>query len=128
MSLLLRTSLLLALGALPFAVPAAKNDQSAAADPGHAMTVSQEGSDVVHFCTELEDVRFVGSNNRIEANGPCRSVNIVGSSNTAILRIPPDQISVNGNDNRIHWAAADRAKPATTVNGRGNVVEQQKDE
>ncbi|WP_257386716.1 DUF3060 domain-containing protein [Tahibacter caeni] len=128
MSLLLRTSLLLVLGVLPFAVPAAKNDQSVAADPGHAMTVSQEGSDVVHFCAELEDVSFIGSNNRIEANGPCRSVSIVGSSNAAILSIPPEKISVNGNDNRINWIAADRAKPIASVNGRGNVVEVQKDQ
>lgn len=128
MSLLLRTSLLLALGALPFAVPAAENGQPAAADPGHATSVSQEGSEIRHFCTELEDVRFVGSNNRIETNGPCRSVSIVGSSNTATLIVQPERISVDGNDNKVNWVAADRAKPTAAVNGRGNIVERQKDE
>lgn len=127
MSLLLRISLLLALGALPFAVPAAKNT-SVAEDAGHKMTVSQEGSDVVHFCTELEDVSFVGSGNRIETNGPCRSVSIVGSDNSALLMVQPERVSVDGNNNQVHWVATDRPKPATTINGRGNAVDRRKDE
>lgn len=127
MSLLLRTSLLLVLGVLPFAVPAAK-DQSATADQGRKVSVSQEGQDVVHFCAELEDARFVGSNNRIEVDGPCNSVSIVGTGNTASVLGLATQISVDGNDNKVSWAAGDRPKPTTTINGRGNVVERQKTE
>jgi hypothetical protein len=33
---------------------------------------------------------------------------------------------VTGDSNTVTWPAADRPTPATTVNGKGNIVQQQK--
>lgn len=119
-----RTGLLLSLSLLAFS--AAAIEEPAASDLGRKQTVGKEGEDVVHYCTEMEDVQFIGSGNRITVYGPCNSISIRGSTNQVDLQGLATQVAINGDDNRVSWPPADRKKPATTLVGKRNVVEQQK--
>ena len=121
----LRTSVLFALIALPF-LAAAVTDESASTDVGRKNSVAREDSEIQHFCTEMEEVQFVGNNNRIETFGPCQSISVQGSGNTVDVQSLATKIAVNGDGNTVTWPPADRAKPITTVNGKGNIVEQKK--
>lgn len=121
----LRTCVLLALIALPF-LAAAVTDEPASTDVGRKSSVAREGSEIQHFCTEMEEVKFLGNNNRIETFGPCHSISVQGSGNTVDVQSLATQIAVNGDGNTVTWPAADRPKPVTTVTGKGNIVEQKK--
>lgn len=122
----LRISVLLALVSLPFIVVAATDEP--AADMGRQSSVTKEGAEFEYFCTEMEDVQFLGSNNRIETNGPCHSITVQGSNNNVSVRSLASLIAVNGNDNTIYWQRGDRPKPETKVSGKNNIVEPQKDQ
>lgn len=119
----LRTCVLLALTALPL-VTVAANEESA--DLARQGAVSRDGGEIEYFCTEMEDVRFSGSNNRIETNGPCNSITIQGSNNNVAVRSLASLITVNGNDNTVYWQRGDRPKPEAKVSGRNNIVEPEK--
>lgn len=120
----LRTGLLLSLSLLAFA--AAAIEEPAASDLGRKQTVGKEGEEVVHYCTEMEDVQFVGSGNRITVYGPCNSIGIQGSTNQLDLQGQATQIAINGDDNKVSWPPADRQKPTTNLVGKRNIVEQAK--
>ncbi len=121
----LRTSVLFALIALPFFATAA-TAESASTDVGRKSSVAREGAEIQHFCTEMEEVQFLGNNNRIETFGPCHSISVQGSGNTVDVQSLATQIAVNGDGNTVTWPPADRPKPVTKVSGKGNIVEQQK--
>ncbi|HSX58578.1 MAG TPA: DUF3060 domain-containing protein [Tahibacter sp.] len=115
-----RIGLLLALSTLSFTALAAE----APADLGRKQTVGKQGSTFEHYCTEMEDVQFVGNDNRIETRGPCNSILVQGSGNVVDVQSLAAQITVNGDNNKVTWPPADRPKPATKVSGKNNVVEQ----
>lgn len=119
-----RTGLLLALSVLSFAAAAAETTTSS--DTGHKQTVSREDAQFEHYCAELEDVLFIGSNNRIETFGPCNSIAIQGSGNTVKVQSLAKQITVTGDDNKVSWPPADRPAPVTKVVGKRNTVEREK--
>ncbi len=121
----LRTSVLLVLIALPL-LAAAVNDEPASSDLARKSSVAREDSQIEHFCTEMEEVQFLGNNNRIETFGPCHSISVQGSGNTVDVQSLATQIAVNGDRNTVTWPAADRPKPVTKVTGKGNIVEQKK--
>lgn len=119
-----RTGLLLALSVLSFAAAAA--EATAPADLGRRQSISQEDARIEHYCTEMEDVLFVGDNNTIETYGPCHSIAIQGSRNVVDVQSLATQITVTGDDNKVTWPPADRAAPVTKVIGKRNIVERAK--
>ncbi|GMV29406.1 MAG: hypothetical protein AMXMBFR59_15310 [Rhodanobacteraceae bacterium] len=121
-----RTGLSLALSVLSFAAVAAGPAAPADADLGRKQTVSQENSQIEHYCAEMEEVTFVGNGNRIVTMGGCHSITIQGSGNTVDVQSLATQITVNGDDNKVTWPPADRPAPVTKVSGRRNTVEREK--
>lgn len=119
-----RTGLLLALSVLSFAVIAV--EPAAPTDLGRKQTVSQENSQIEHYCAEMEDVTFVGDGNRIVTMGGCNSITIQGSGNIVDVQSLATQITVNGDDNKVTWPPADRPAPVTKVVGKRNTVEREK--
>lgn len=119
-----RTGLLLALSVLSFA--AAAVEPATPTDLGRKQAVSQENAQIEHYCTEMEDVVFVGNNNRIVTHGGCNSITIQGSGNTVDVQSLATQITVTGDDNKVTWPPADRPAPVTKVVGKRNTVEREK--
>jgi hypothetical protein len=119
-----RTGLLLALSLFSFATAAV--GQAISSDTGSKQTVTRSDEQFAHYCAETEDVQFVGSNNRIETFGPCRSIAVEGSGNTVAVQTVEKQVSVNGDNNKVTWQPADRPAPVTKIVGKGNTVERAK--
>ncbi|MBL8296847.1 MAG: DUF3060 domain-containing protein [Rhodanobacteraceae bacterium] len=119
-----RTGLLLALSVISVAAAAA--EPTTPADLGRKQQLTQENSDIAHYCTEMEDVLFVGDGNRIETHGPCNSITINGSKNTVNVQSLAAKIAVTGDDNKVTWPATDGPAPVTKVSGKRNVVDRLK--
>lgn len=119
-----RTGLLLALSVLSFAAIAV--EPAAPTDLGRKQTVSQENSQIEHYCTEMENVTFAGNGNHIVTMGGCSSITVQGSGNTVDVQSLAEQITVNGDDNKVTWPPADRPAPVTKVAGKRNTVEREK--
>jgi hypothetical protein len=84
------------------------------------------GRTETHACAPNEDVQINGQGHVITLTGPCRTVQVSGTSNQVKTDVA-EKIQANGMSNSVSWKAGPGGKkPKIQLSGMGNTAPQLK--